>query len=79
MGAIEDIRIMILRTLFMLSYSDKIYEYAIELIKKGLAYVDDLDVDQIREYRGTIPTKDSPWRNRHKRKSRLFERMKNGN
>ena len=35
-------------------YFDKLYDYAVELIKKGLAYVDDLDADQIREYRGTL-------------------------
>lgn len=62
-------------------YSDKIYEYAIDLIKRGLAYVDDLNVDQIREYRGTLtePGKDSPWRNRSIEETLdLFERMKNG-
>ncbi len=62
-------------------YSDRIYEYAVDLIKRGLAYVDDLNVDQIREYRGTLtePGKDSPWRNRSIEETLdLFERMKNG-
>src|SRR5438876_9579733 len=47
-------------------YFDTMHEYAIELIKKGLAYVDDLSADQIREHRGTLtsPGKDSPFRNR---------------
>lgn len=62
-------------------YSEQIYEYAIKLIKKGLAYVDDLDVDQIREYRGTLtePGKESPWRNRTIEENLdLFTRMRNG-
>ncbi|HHW22921.1 MAG TPA: glutamine--tRNA ligase/YqeY domain fusion protein [Clostridiaceae bacterium] len=62
-------------------YSDQIYEYAVKLIKKGLAYVDDLSVDEIREYRGTLtePGKESPWRNRSIEENLdLFERMKNG-
>ncbi len=62
-------------------YSEQIYDYALELIKKGLAYVDDLDVDQIREYRGTLtePGKESPWRNRSIEENLdLFVRMRNG-
>lgn len=62
-------------------YSEKIYDYAIELIKRGLAYVDDLNVDQIREYRGTLtePGKNSPWRDRSIEETlNLFERMRNG-
>lgn len=62
-------------------YSDRIYDYAVEFIKKGLAYVDDLDVDQIREYRGTLtePGKESPWRNRSIEENLdLFAKMKNG-
>lgn len=62
-------------------YSEQLYNYAIELIKKGLAYVDDLDVDQIREYRGTLtePGKESPWRNRSIEENLdLFQRMRNG-
>jgi len=62
-------------------YFDKIYEYAVQLIKKGLAYVDDLSAEEIREYSGTLtePGKESPWRNRSIEENLdLFERMKNG-
>jgi glutaminyl-tRNA synthetase len=62
-------------------YSDQIYDFALALIKKDLAYVDDLDVDQIREYRGTLtePGKESPWRNRSIEENLdLFIRMRNG-
>src|SRR6266511_3259473 len=47
-------------------YFDKLYEWAVELIRKGKAYVDDLSGDQIREYRGTLtePGRESPCRNR---------------
>ncbi|MGI6085456.1 MAG: glutamine--tRNA ligase/YqeY domain fusion protein [Acetivibrionales bacterium] len=82
---IEDIRWMGFdfgdRIYYGSDYSEQIYNYAIELIKKGLAYVDDLDVDQIREYRGTLtePGKNSPWRDRTIEESLdLFERMRNG-
>ena len=57
------------------------YERAVLLIKKGLAYVDDLTAEQIREYRGTLtePGKESPNRNRSVDENLdLFERMKNG-
>lgn len=62
-------------------YFGKMYEYAVELIKKGFAYVCDLDADQIREYRGTLtkPGKDSPYRNRCVEENvDLFMRMKDG-
>src|SRR5436189_3447944 len=62
-------------------YFDTMYEYAIDLIKKGLAYVDDLNADQIREYRGTLtqPGKDSPYRNRSVEENLdLFDRMRKG-
>ena len=61
-------------------YFDKTYEYAIELIKKGLAYVCELTPDQFREYRGdTQHPAVSPWRDRPVEESlELFERMKNG-
>lgn len=62
-------------------YSEKIYCFAIDLIKRGLAYVDDLNVDQIREYRGTLtePGINSPWRDRSIEETLdLFERMRNG-
>ncbi|MCI8388484.1 MAG: glutamine--tRNA ligase/YqeY domain fusion protein [Clostridiales bacterium] len=61
-------------------YFEKDYEYAVELIKKGLAYVCELTPDQMEEYRGdpTHPAK-SPWRDRPIEESLdLFERMKNG-
>lgn len=62
-------------------YFGKMYEYAVELIKKGFAYVCDLDAGQIREYRGTLtkPGKDSPYRNRSAEENvDLFMRMKDG-
>lgn len=66
--------------LYASNYFDKMYEYAIELINKGLAYVDDLSAEQMREYRGTLtePGVESPNRNRPKEESLdLFNRMKN--
>lgn len=63
------------------NYFDEMYERAVLLIKKGLAYVDDLTAEQIREYRGTLtePGKESPNRNRSVDENLdLFERMKNG-
>ena len=62
-------------------YFDKMYEFAIRLIKKGKAFVCDLNSDQIREYRGTLkePGKESPYRNRSVEENlRLFEEMKEG-
>ncbi|MBQ2661959.1 MAG: glutamine--tRNA ligase/YqeY domain fusion protein [Clostridia bacterium] len=62
-------------------YFDLCYELAIKLIKKGVAYVDDLSKDEMREYRGTLtaPGKNSPWRDRSIEENlELFERMKNG-
>ena len=62
-------------------YFDKCYEYAVELIKAGKAYVCDLNAEQMREYRGTLtaPGKESPYRNRSIEENLdLFERMKNG-
>lgn len=62
-------------------YFDKMYEYAVVLIKKGKAYVCTLDTEQFKEYRGvpTRPGKESPSRNRPVEESLdLFERMKNG-
>ena len=62
-------------------YFDKCYELAVGLIKKGLAYVCDLNADEMREYRGTLtePGKESPYRNRSVEENLdLFERMKNG-
>ncbi|WP_274883658.1 glutamine--tRNA ligase [Vibrio harveyi] len=63
------------------NYFDKLYEYAIELINKGLAYVDELSPEQIREYRGTLtaPGKPSPYRERPIEENlALFEKMRAG-
>ena len=62
-------------------YFDQLYSYAIELIKKGLAYVDELSPEEMREYRGTLtePGKNSPYRDRSVEENlTLFEKMKNG-
>ena len=62
-------------------YFDVLYGYAIELIEKGLAYVDELSPDEMREYRGTLtePGKNSPYRDRSVEENlALFEKMKNG-
>lgn len=62
-------------------YFDQLHAYAVELISKGLAYVDELTPEQIREYRGTLtqPGKNSPYRDRSVEENlALFEKMKNG-
>ena len=62
-------------------YFDQLHEWAVQLIKAGKAYVDDLSADQIREHRGTLtqPGKDSPYRNRSVEENLdLFARMKAG-
>lgn len=62
-------------------YFDRLYELAEELIKRGKAYVCELNADQIREYRGTLtePGKESPYRNRSAEENLdLFRRMKAG-
>ena len=62
-------------------YFDRLYEWAIRLIKKGKAYVDDLSAEEIREYRGTLkqPGKNSPHRDRSGEENLdLFERMRAG-
>ncbi|NUF50346.1 glutamine--tRNA ligase [Gilliamella sp. ESL0250] len=62
-------------------YFDRLYDYAIELINKGLAYVDELSADEIREYRGTLmqPGKNSPYRDRSVEENlALFTQMKEG-
>jgi glutaminyl-tRNA synthetase len=62
-------------------YFDQLYEWAMQLIKAGKAYVDDLSADEIRKYRGTLtePGKDSPHRNRAVEENLdLFERMRKG-
>lgn len=62
-------------------YFDQLYHYAIELINKGLAYVDELSADEIRTYRGTLTQagKNSPYRDRSVEENlALFVKMKNG-
>ena len=69
------------RLYFASEYFDKMYEGAIELIKKGKAYVSDLTAEEIREYRGTLtePGKEDPYSKRSIEENLdLFIRMKNG-
>lgn len=69
------------RLFFASSYFDKMYEYAVQLIKKGLAFVCDMSAEEVRLSRGTLtePGKESPYRNRSIEENLdLFERMKNG-
>ncbi len=66
---------------FASDYFGQLYDWAVQLIEAGKAYVDDLTADEIREYRGTLtePGKDSPYRDRSVDENLdLFERMKNG-
>lgn len=69
------------RLFYASDYFEQLYEYAVELIKKGKAYVCDLNADQIRKYRGTLtePGGESPYRNRSLDENLdLFERMRAG-
>ena len=69
------------KRLWASDYFDTMYEAAVELIKKGKAFVCDLNGDEIKEYRGTLkePGKESPYRNRSVEENlRLFEEMKEG-
>ena len=69
------------KELYASDYFDQLYEWAEELIKKGLAYVDDQTQEEIRLGRGTVdkPGTDSPWRNRSIEENlRLFREMKAG-
>lgn len=69
------------RLFFASSYFEQMYEYAVELIKKGKAFVCDMTADEIRQARGTLtePGKESPYRNRSVEENlELFEKMKNG-
>ena len=69
------------RLYYASDYFDQLYDYAVKLIKKGLAYVDDLSADEIRSYRGTLtePGQESPYRNRSIEENLdLFERMRKG-
>jgi glutaminyl-tRNA synthetase len=69
------------REFYASDYFDKLYEWAVLLIKKGLAYVDDQSPEEVSANRGTLtePGKESPYRNRSVEENLdLFERMKNG-
>ncbi len=69
------------RLYYASDYFDQLYEFAIQLIKAGKAYVDDLSPEEIRAYRGTLtePGKESPYRNRSVEENlELFERMRAG-
>ncbi len=69
------------RLFFGSDYFEQMYEYALQLIQKGKAYVDELTAEQIREYRGTLtePGKPSPYRERPMEETLdLFKRMKAG-
>lgn len=69
------------RLFFASDYFDELYEMAVQLIREGKAYVDELSPDEMREYRGTLTEggKDSPYRTRTADENlELFEKMKNG-
>src|ERR1051326_8652965 len=69
------------RMFYASDYAEKLYEYAVLLIKDGKAYVDSLSADEIREYRRTLtePGKESPYRHRSAEENLdLFERMRAG-
>jgi glutaminyl-tRNA synthetase len=69
------------RLYYASDYFEQMYEYAVQLIKAGKAYVCDLNADEIREYRGTLtkPGKNSPYRNRSAKENLdLFEQMQAG-
>jgi len=66
---------------FASDYFERLYEFAVQLIRNGKAYVDDLNPDEIREYRGTLsePGKNSPHRQRSAEENLdLFSRMRSG-
>ncbi len=69
------------REYYASDYFEPLYEMALQLIEKGLAYVDELSPDEMREYRGTLtePGKNSPWRDRPIEENLdLFKRMRAG-
>ena len=69
------------RLFYASDYYDQLYEWAIEIVKQGKAFVCDLSADEVREYRGTLtqPGRESPFRNRSIEENLdLFQRMKNG-
>ena len=66
---------------FASDYFQQLYDYAVQLVRKGKAYVCDLNADQVRELRGTLtePGKNSPYRDRSIEENLdLFQKMKNG-
>ena len=69
------------RLFYASDYFDQLYQWAVQMVKAGKAYVCDLTADQIREYRGTLtePGRESPYRNRSVEENLdLFERMRAG-
>ena len=69
------------RLCYASDYFGQLYEWALQLIKAGKAYLDDLSAEEIRQHRGTLtePGKDSPFRNRSVEENLdLFQRMKSG-
>jgi glutaminyl-tRNA synthetase len=69
------------RLLFASDYYEQMYDFAVQLIRKGAAYVCDLTAEQVTEHRGTLtaPGRDSPWRNRSIDENLdLFTRMRAG-
>jgi glutaminyl-tRNA synthetase len=69
------------RLFYASDYFERMYDYAVQLIRDGRAYVDDLSADDIREYRGTLtkPGRDSPYRNRTVEENlELFRQMRDG-
>lgn len=80
----EDIHwlgIQFVKETYASDYFDKLYEWAVRLIKKGLAYVDDQSAEEVSATRGTLtePGKESPYRSRSVEENLdLLERMKNG-
>ena len=69
------------REYYASDYFEQLFEYAVQLIKAGKAYVDSLSAEEIREYRGTLtrPGRNSPFRNRSIEENLdLFERMRAG-
>ena len=69
------------RLFYASDYFDELYDMAVQLIREGKAYVDELSPEEMREYRGTLtePGKNSPYRDRTPEENlELFEKMKNG-